>query len=704
MTRFSKSISWLENLLFFWCGLSLILLIGGDSLAVPNWLQVAGRLHPLVLHFPIVLLLMAVFLLWLKEENWKNLGKSILLLGANFSGIAVVAGLILASEDYEGDALAWHKWLGVLSLIIAVLLYFYLGKVQNYLRILSSILVLCVLLTGHFGANLTHGEDFLFAPLLSKEEKIIALEEAEVFQHLVQPILQSKCISCHKEGKIKGELRMDHLEGIKKGGKSGLFVVAGNIEESLLIQRIHLPMDNEEHMPPKNKMQLTEEELEILRLWVMSGASFEQKVKDIPSEEPLFKLASNKFSSAKTYSFAPATEAEVITLNNFFRKVKPVFPGSPALEVAYFGSSTFDANSLKDLLKIKDQVIKINLNRMPLAGVDFSFLSKFPNLEELQLNFTGIGAKHLRELKKVAGLQRLAVSGNAFDEEGIKELQGLRQVKRLYLWQPGLGEQAKNELKKSLSATWIDFGFEDEGVIYPLNPPKIEFEKVMFEGTSEIILSHPIRSAEIRFTLDGSEPDSINSTVYSKPIVLNQSSQIRAKAFAPEWIGSQEAKALLFKEGIKPKSYILAQEPNARYKAKGATSLFDGVKGKANHTSGDWLGFKDNPLEIEIYLEENQQPKSLEISILLHEAAYIFPPESVELWTGKSETWSKVDLDKPASSDKIEEVRFGLLTFNLPETQFEQLKIKLKPISKLPSWHPGKGAQGWVFVDELVLH
>lgn len=704
MTRFSKSISLLENLLFFWCGLSFILLIGGDSLQVPSWLQVAGRLHPLILHFPIVLLLMAVFLLWVKEEVWKNLGKSILLLGANFSGMAVVAGLILASEDYEGDALSWHKWLGVLSLLIAVLLYFFLGKVQNSFRIVGSTLILCVLLTGHFGANLTHGEDFLIAPLLSKEEKIIAMEDAEVFRDLVQPILESKCISCHKEGKVKGELRMDHLKGIKKGGKSGLFVVASNPDESLLIQRIHLPIDNEEHMPPKNKVQLTEEELEILRLWVMSGASFEQKVKDIPQKEPLFQLASNKFSASKTYSFAPADEEDVNELNNFFRKVKPVFPGSPALEVAYFGSSTFDANSLTDLLSIKDQIIKINLNRMPLSDVDLSFLSDLPNLEELQLNFTGIGAKHLRELKQVEGLQRLAISGNSFDEAGIKELQGLTQLKRLYIWQPGLGEQAQNELKKYLSGSLIDFGFEDKGIIYPLNPPKIEFEEVMFDGTSEIALSHPIRSAEIRFTLDGSEPDSINSTIYTKPIVLNQSSQIRAKAFAPEWIGSLEAKALLFKEGIKPKSYKLALEPNARYKAKGATSLFDGVKGKANHTSGDWLGFKDNPLEIEIFLEENQQPKSLELSLLLHEAAYIFPPESVEIWTGKSGTWSRVDLDKPASSNKTEEVRFGLLTFNLPETKFNELKIKLKPISKLPSWHPGKGAQGWVFVDELVLH
>jgi len=191
---------------------------------------------------------------------------------------------------------------------------------------------------------------------------------------------------------------MDHLEGLQKGGKSGPFILAGNLDESLLIQRIHLPMENEEHMPPKNKLQLTEEEIEILRLWVMSGASFEQKVMELPQEEPLFQLASNKFTTEKTYSFAAADEDEVKELNNFFRKVKPIFPGSPALEVAYFGASTFDASSLSDLKNIKEQVVKINLNRMPLENIDLSFLSDFQNLEEAQLNFTGLKSGQLEGL------------------------------------------------------------------------------------------------------------------------------------------------------------------------------------------------------------------------------------------------------------------------------------------------------------------
>lgn len=704
MPKVSRINSILENLLFFWLGLAFILSIAGDSLLIPAPLQVLGRTHPLLLHFPIVLLLMAVALLWLRDERLKKAGAQILLFGANLTGITVVAGLILASEDYEGDALGWHQWLGVGSLFLAVLIYFFREKSTVFLRASSATLAVSIILTGHFGANLTHGEDFLLAPLRSNEVELVALEDAEVFQHLVQPILEAKCIACHKEGKIKGELRMDQLAGLQKGGKNGPFVIAGDMEKSLLIQRINLPKEEKEHMPPKNKAQLTEEELEILEAWVAAGASFDQKITELKSEEPLFQLASNKFSNQKVYTFDPASDSDIKDLNNYFRKVNPVFPGSPALEVAYYGISTFDPASLKDLKKVKEQVVKLNLNRMPLADMDMSFLGDFPNLEELQLNFTGVSSSQLSSLEKLENLQNLALSGNQFSEEAVKDLSKLQQVRKLFLWNSGMSETEKDKLKKALAQTQIDFGFDGKGVIYALNPPKIEFEKVLFQDSTELVISHPIRTAEIRYTLDGSEPDSIQSPVYSNPIWIKKTTQIRTKAFASEWNGSTTASSLLFKEGIKPQSYKLASEPHTRYSAKGATSLFDGIKGKTNHGSGDWLGFTDTPLEIEIFLDKDAQPKTLDLSILINESAYIFPPERVEIWTENQAGWQKIPETPSLTSSKLEEVRFGVLSYSLPETDFEKLKIRLKPISKLPSWHPGAGAKGWVFVDEIVLN
>ena len=693
----------LENLLIFWCGLTAILLVGGENLQLPTWLQVVGRLHPLLLHFPIVLLLLGASLLWIRDENRMRYFTWLLLIGANLAGATVVAGLFLATEDYSGDAISWHKWTAISSQGVAVALYFLRDRAITILRSLSLSLALLLVLAGHFGAALTHGEDFLLAPMQLTSEEPLSLADAEVFRDLVQPIFESKCITCHQEGKIKGELRLDLLTGIQKGGKSGVLFVAGKPELSLLIQRIHLPLEEEEHMPPKNKLQLTDEELEILSLWVSSGGGFDQKVKDLPQEDPLFQLVSARFSAQKSYTFSAADQDDVSELTTFFRKVRPIYPGSPALEVAYYGSSAFDVNSLADLNVVRDQVVKLNLSRMPLQEADLSLLADFQNLESLYLNFTSLTGKQLKELINLPKLEILAISGNILDEEGIKALVSMRQLRHLYLWQTGLKEPQKNQLSEALSTTQLDFGYEGEGVIYALNSPKIKFESTLFEGKTEVSLTHPIRSTEIRYTLDGSLPDSISSLVFKEPIVLTASTPIRAKAFAAGWIGSTDAKELLIKKGITATTFSLVSPPNPKYAAKGAASLFDGIKAKANQTTGDWLGFSESALDITVTVG-TVQPKLLEVSFLLHEGAYIFPPQTLEVWIGNKGVWKKVTSPPQANSTKIEEARFGLVSIPLPASPMDQIRLKAQPIAKLPTWHPGAGAKGWVFVDEILLH
>ena len=693
----------LENLLIFWVGLTLILLVGGENIQLPAWLQVVGRFHPLLLHFPIAVLIMAMFFLWIRDQNRMKYFSWLLLIGTNLAGITVIAGLFLATEDFEGDSIDWHKWTAVATLAMACAIYYLQNNKLPILRALAISLTLLIVLTGHFGAELTHGSNFLLAPLKNPMDDNIALEKAEVFQHLVQPILQSKCITCHNATKVKGELRLDQLTGIQKGGKSGPLFVAGEPELSLIIQRIHLPLEDEDHMPPKNKLQLSDEELEILRLWVVSGARFDQKVAELPKEEPFYQLVVNRFSAEKNYDFPSADPDKITSLTTFFRKVSPIYPGSPALEVAYFGASAFDPKSLNELKPIQNQVVKLILNRMPLQNADLSIVADFQNLEALYLNFSNVPGLQLKKLLQLPNLQVLALSGNELDESGLETLEKMSQLKKLFLWQTGLDEAKKNKLSKALSSTNLEFGYSDTGVMYPLNPPKIKLDEILFEDQIEVILSHPIRSTEIRYTLDGTLPDSISSPIYTKPIQLNASTSLRARAFASGWIGSNDAKELVIKKGTPPSSYSLANPPNPKYAAKGASSLFDGIKAKNNHTTGDWLGFTDSPLDITLSVGTNQ-PEKVELSLLLNEGAYIFPPQSIEVWTAYNQKWNKVNVAPQPIPTKIQESRFGLVSIPLPNSPFDQIRVKVNPIAKLPSWHPGAGAKGWVFVDEVLLH
>jgi hypothetical protein len=54
---------------------------------------------------------------------------------------------------------------------------------------------------------------------------------------------------------------------------------------------------------------------------------------------------------------------------------------------------------------------------------------------------------------------------------------------------------------------------------------------VLFTGPVQVKLSCTLAGAEIRYTLDGAEPDE-NSTPYSKPFTLTKTTRVRARAFA----------------------------------------------------------------------------------------------------------------------------------------------------------------------------
>ncbi|HSF55416.1 MAG TPA: DUF2231 domain-containing protein, partial [Algoriphagus sp.] len=137
------------------------------------WLwQFFGRLHPMIVHFPISLLIFAgiLELFTLKKFNHPlRPGIRILALAGAISAVfSAIFGLLLASnEGVTGQILDIHQWIGIVSAGLSLVLLFFLRKrkpktkaIPIY-RTLLFISGIGVGLAGHFGASLTHGEDFL---------------------------------------------------------------------------------------------------------------------------------------------------------------------------------------------------------------------------------------------------------------------------------------------------------------------------------------------------------------------------------------------------------------------------------------------------------------------------------------------------------------------------------------------------------------
>ncbi|MEQ8418941.1 MAG: DUF2231 domain-containing protein, partial [Arenibacter algicola] len=143
-----------------------------------DWIfQLLGRLHPLVVHFPIGLLVVALFLEFLtlggKRQGLREGINWMVFLGAAFALLAAVLGWLLRThDDYEGDLVLFHQNAGIATAVLAIvtgyLLYTTLkGKLTTYIyyRVGLFATVLVLVVAGHLGANLTHGEDYLTSVL-----------------------------------------------------------------------------------------------------------------------------------------------------------------------------------------------------------------------------------------------------------------------------------------------------------------------------------------------------------------------------------------------------------------------------------------------------------------------------------------------------------------------------------------------------------
>lgn len=707
-----KIITILENSLIVFHGLIFILVIGQNDIQLPAILEVVGRMHPLLLHFPIVMLFLAAFLFWFPDSlgvNSKLAMKWLLLSALFFTGITVLAGLFLSVEDgYVKEDFENHQWTGLLVFWLGTLWYWFWVKDKLIVAKGFSVIVLAlVLTTGHFGASLTHGEDFLFEPLQSEIDiPQVSFEEALAFDHVIKPILQQKCISCHKAGKVKGDLRMDEVEYILKGGEMGPAVDLEDLENSQILVHILIPLEEEFHMPPKGKPQLTDSELVLIQSWILDSAHFDKKITAYNPESEFFTLAKEKFASKnlESYAFEAASTKTVAALNNDYRKVAPVYPNSPGLRVTFFGKNQFDPATIDDLKKIKEQVVEMSFQNMPLKDEDIKKFSEYPNLETLNLNFTGIEGSTLGELKNLKNLQQLSLSGNPLSDAAFKSLEEFSQLKDLFIW-TNKNAAAIAALKSKLADTNIEGGFQDDGELYQLNAPQIEFKQSIFTDKIDVTLKHPIGSVKIFYTLDNTLPDSSNHQVYSGPISLDKNTTLRARAFAVGWLGSTEKQAVFFRSKIQPDSYKLSFEPNKAYKGSGALTLFDLEKGDEDFGTGKWLGFQDTPFEIQMDFKSPQTIQNIAFSTLAAEGSHIFPPSKVEVWVKTQNVdWKLADTQKPDQPTGNRDRLLQMYESRINQNGILAVKAKLTPVNPIPKWHPGAGGKGWVFVDEILIN
>ena len=698
----------------------VFLLVFESRISLPAWVQVIGRMHPLLLHFPIVLMVLCVC--WELFAGYKKsmtteqtaIGDSLLLVTSLTAVSSALMGLLLSKETgYVPEELAWHKWGGVFISLLALLWYVFreqLRSIKIILSLTAATGLAVVMVTGHLGGNITHGNDFLLAPVSQdKQATDVLFDNAVIYTNMVQPILKAKCVICHNEKKTKGELLMEPYAMLAKGGKSGVLWNVKDENFGLMLTRIHLPADNKKHMPPTGKIQLTDDEISIIYHWIKSGASATAKVADLPQTNSLRQIAVAQFKTIDTddYSFKPADDSKVKSLNNNYRFITPLAIGSPALGVEFFGASQFKSAQLKELLPVKEQIISLNLNKMPVTDKDLSTIAQFVNLRRLNLSFTNIKGTGLAALQPLKALQQLSLSGTGVNAASLGGLAPLSKLSQLYIWSTPAQIQPLGTLQKQLKNTAIQTGFNGDSIKMKLNAPIVENEEQVILKPISLKLKHYVKGVTIRYTTDGSEPDSLLSPLYTGNVVINKNMTVKSKAFMQGWLSSEVTERVFYKAGYTIDSIRLVQAaPDLPYKTVPAAVLADAQKGDFNFRSGKWIGFKGIPMQAILYFNTARSISAVSISNMIDIGNYIMPPQQVEVWSGIDvnhlKLIKKINPAQPTTEDALGYMRGYELIFAAVTTKC--MKIIVVPVGKLPIWHRGRGQNGWVFIDEIFLN
>jgi len=707
-----------ENLLFALNIFIIFFLLFGDDIAIPQWLQPVGRIHPLILHFPIVVLIMAMVLEFFRfkeslrtEKLYHDFTTYLWLTGALFAAITAIMGLFLSKEPgYEGDTLQWHKWFGISVVFVSTLIYWFRNAKWYSPKIARSgaaATILCLIIAGHYGADITHGENFVLAPVWHPEKKLVPIDKALVFNDVIEPVFESKCISCHNPDKTKGGLMLIDEKSVLKGGKDGKLFIAGQPQLSLLLQRIHMPEGEKKHMPPSGKTQLTADEMTLLYLWIKENAEFKRKVIDLPASDSLRVLAATflKPVEEEQYDFAAADDKLIKKLNNNYRVIYPIAQESPALGVNIYNKSSYTPKALEELSGIKKQVVTLDLNKMPVKDAELKTIAQFENLHTLNLNFSDITGNTLKELAPLKHLKTLSLAGARLDPKAVKQIGLLKSLTEVALWDTGIPDDEIAELQKSNKH--IDFikGFKDDGKPIKLNDPQVKNTSFVFTKPLPLELSHPIKGTDIRYTTDGTDPDSVKSMLYKPGIMISQNTAIKAKAYKPGWLGSDIIQFNFYKSTYTPDSISFIAGPNEKYSGDGAKTLIDKDLGGNNFGNGKWIGSQK---DLVVYMQFNKPVDlhTITLNCMRNIGVQLFLPVGIEIWGGTDaahlKLLSKVIPAAPKKDDPfiVKGIDCKLLTTH----PLSCLKIIAKPIQKLPSWDPVKKQPGWVFMDEIFLN
>ena len=697
----------LDILIFSSAVLLAFLLVFDTYLNFPSLVIWIGRWHPLILHFPIVLIVITIIQYWRKDPYifWFLSITTLLTLASAISGF-----LLSREMGAEGSLLQFHQWLGVL--VAGTMAIWYWTSSGNLFSgrtivVLQSLIVLLVVATGHYGGMITHGEDFL--TLGSKEvEEIKALpNDPVVFEHVIQPIIDQKCVACHNSNKTKGKLLLTSFDALLQGGKSGLAIDQLQPENSLLHQRIHLPSENEEHMPPPNEEQLTEQELTLLSEWIFNGsdpAITFSELNDSSKSRTLIAALIEESNKYQWQDLPSVSQEQILDRSTSYISIMRRYDRSDALDVIMYPHVDYSTDDVESLKGIEKNIVSLNLSNLELSKKNMQRINSMENLELLDLSFTSLDETLFAELRPLPKLKELKINGTDLGSTSINQMTRFDALQKLYAFNTGIEEGDMNdEDVQQYQFQVVNVSLQAKQFKSVLPPPSIEDLQYFFRDPFKIYLHHPLEGINIHYTTDGETPTT-SSPKSMDSILVTEDVELKYFASKEGWEDSEIDSVVIINAGPMPDDYELVHVPNPKYVGRGDRLLFDLDKGPDNFGDSAWMAYIDHSFILNCSWDDPQDLSKVILSTLVNTDPSIFPPEEIIVRGGASKGEMKVlSVLRPKRLKERYYSPSDYIKCEFEQTTLKFLQIEVKPLRKIPNWHQQKGKGGWFFIDEVII-
>ena len=431
-----------------------------------------GRLHPVVLHAPIGLLIglgaLEAVVMSRPSSPVRGATAALAWLTALASVVAVLTGLTLSREpEYGGETLQLHQWLGIAlgaSCLVVAVLYATSGAgtkrgVLRAYRAALALTLVVMLPAGHLGATMTHGEGFLTEPLRVARASVEPPPGAAgVYLTRIKPIFDGRCVSCHGKRKNEGGLRLDSPEAILAGSEFGPVIAEGDVQGSELVRRLRLPPGDEDHMPPKGRAQPHEGELKAIEDWIAAGALFEGGV-PAPAQAEL--NPPDPVVETPAAPSVPAPEpAALDSLRQGLVHVQEVEEGSRLLWIDFAATAvTVDDDTARRLLTpLLEQIAELSLARTRVTDAALELAARMPRLRRLDVRATGVTDAGVAHLSGHPSLKELNLVGTGVTDASAEALGAIPNLSRLHAWGSGLTAEGAAALRAAHPALSISTG------------------------------------------------------------------------------------------------------------------------------------------------------------------------------------------------------------------------------------------------------